>query len=43
MNELKNVFRHLQADAKNVLFTEETINEKLLKKLKKSKYVRDTR
>ena len=41
MTELKKVFRQLQTNAKGVLFTEETINEKVLKKLKKSKYVRD--
>ena len=41
MTELKKVFRILQTDAKRVLFTEETINKKVLKKLKKSRYVRD--
>ena len=41
MTELKKVFRQLQTDAKRVLFTEETINKKVLKKLKKSKYVRE--
>ena len=41
MTELKKVFRILQTDAKRVLFTEETINKKVLKKLKKSKYVRE--
>ena len=41
MTELKKVFRQLQTNAKGVLFIEETINEKVLKKLKKSKYVRD--
>ena len=41
MTELKNFFGQLQMDAKSVLFTEETINKKVLKKLKKSRYVRD--
>ena len=34
MNELKKLFKTFQADAKSVLFTEENINDKLLKKLK---------
>ena len=34
MNELKKLSRSLQTDAKSVLFTEENINDKLLKKLK---------
>ena len=34
MNELKKLFRRLQADTKSVLFTEENINDTLLKKLK---------
>ena len=41
MTELKKFFGQLQMDAKSVLFTEETINKKVLKKLKKSSYVRD--
>ena len=41
MTELKKVFGQLQMDANSILFTEETINENVLKKLKKSKYVRD--
>ena len=39
--KLKTLFRDLQTDAKSILFTEEKINEKLLKKLKKSKYDKD--
>ena len=35
--KLKTLFRNLQADTKSVLFTEEKINEKLLKKTKKFK------
>ena len=41
MTELKKVFGQLQMDANSILFTEETINKNVLKKLKKSKYVRD--
>ena len=33
--------KNLQTDAQSILFTEEKINEKLLKKLKKSKYDKD--
>ena len=39
--KLKTLFRNLQIEAKSILFTEEKINEKLLKKLKKSKYDKD--
>ena len=35
MTERKKVFRQLQTDAKSIQFTEETIKEKVLKKLKK--------
>ena len=41
MIEPKKLFKKQQTDAKNVLFTEETINDKILKKLKKSKYNKD--
>ena len=41
MIELRNLFKKLQAVANNVLFREETINDKVLKKLKKSKYNKD--
>ena len=37
----QNKIRKLRTDAKSVLFTEETINKTVLKKLKKLKYVRD--
>ena len=39
MTELEKSFGQLQVDAKSVLFTEETINKKVLKKLKKWSYV----
>ena len=38
MDGLKKQFIRLQTDSKGVLFTEEKLNEKLLQKLKKSKY-----
>ena len=38
MDGLKKQFIRLQTDSKSVLFTEEKLNEKLLQKLKKSKY-----
>ena len=41
MNELKKLFKRLQTGAKNVLFTEENINDRLLKKIKMSKYEKD--
>ena len=34
LGKLKTLFKNLQMDATSVLFTEEKINEKLLKKLK---------
>ena len=34
MNESKKLFRNSQTDAKSVLFKEQNINDKLLKKLK---------
>ena len=34
MTELKKLFKKIQTEAKTVLFTEETINDKVLKKLK---------
>ena len=43
MNELKKLFGRLQTDAKNVLFTEENINDKLMIKenqdIKKTLYL----
>ena len=41
MTELKKLFKKLQTDAKSILFSEEIINDKVLKKLKKSKYNKD--
>ena len=41
ITELKKVFGQLQTNANSILLTEETINEKVLKKLKKLKSVRD--
>ena len=43
MNEskLKKLFKSLEREEKIVLFTEESIDNKLLKRLKKSNYVRD--
>ena len=41
MIELKRLFKKLQIDAKSVLLMEKTINDKVLKKLKRSKYNKD--
>ena len=41
MPTIKKLFKNLQTDSKSVLFTEEQINEKILKTLKKSKYEKD--
>ena len=41
MSNLKKLFKNLQTDSKNVLFTEEKLDEKLLKKLNKSLYKKD--
>ena len=41
MDELKTLFNKLQVDSKSVLFIQDQINDKLLKKLKKSKYKKD--
>ena len=41
MIELKKLFKKLQTDAKSVLFTGKTINDIVLKKLKKSIYNND--
>ena len=41
MSELKKLFRRLQTDAKSVLLTKENVNDKLLKKIKKSRYEKD--
>ena len=41
MDKLKKLFNRLQVDSKNVLFIQEQLNDKLLKKLNKSKYKKD--
>ena len=41
MNELIKLFKSLQKDVKSVLLTEENINDKLLKRIKKSKYEKE--
>ena len=38
MDKLKKLFNKLQVDSKNVVFIQEQLNDKLLKKLKNSKY-----
>ena len=38
----KKLFKWLQTDAKSFLLTEENLNDKLLKKIKKSRYKKDT-
>ena len=40
-SKLKKLFKSLQREEKIVLFTEKSIDNKLLKRLKKSNYVRD--
>ena len=41
MSNLKKLFKNLQTDSKNVLFTEEKLDDKLLKQLNKSLYKKD--
>ena len=41
MDELKKLFNRLQTDSKSVLFTQDQLNDKLLKKLNNSKYKKD--
>ena len=41
MSNLKKLIKNLQTDSKNVLFTEEKLDDKLLKKLNKSLYKKD--
>ena len=41
MDELRKIFNRLEVDSKSVLFIQDQINDKLLKKLKKSKYKKD--
>ena len=42
MDKLKKLFNKLQVDSKSVVFIQEQLNNKLLKKLKNSKYEKDT-
>ena len=41
MGKVKKLFNKLQVDSKSVLFIQEQLNDKLLKKLKNSKYEKD--
>ena len=41
MDKVKKLFNKLQVDSKNVVFIQEQLNDKLLKKLKNSKYEKD--
>ena len=41
MDKLKKLFNELQVDSKSVVFSQEQLNDKLLKKLKNSKYEKD--
>ena len=41
MEKIKKIFNKLQIDSKSVSFTQEQLNQKLLKKLNKSKYEKD--
>ena len=41
MQEAKNIFENLKTDTKSVLFSEEKLNMRLLKKLKQSSYSKD--
>ena len=41
MYKLKKLFNKLQLDSKSVVFVQEQLNDKLLKKLKNSKYEKD--
>ena len=41
MDNVKKLFNKLQTDSKSVLFVQEQLNNKLLKRLKKSKYIKD--
>ena len=41
LQEAKSIFENLKTDTKNVLFSEEKLNMRLLKKLKKSSYSKD--
>ena len=41
MEKIKKLFNKLQTDSKSILFTQEQLNEKVLKRLQKSKYEKD--
>ena len=41
MDELKKLFNRLQVDSKSMLFVQDQISDKLLRKLKKSKYKKE--
>ena len=41
LKEAKNIFENLKRDTKSILFSEEKLNMRLLKKLKKSDYSKD--
>ena len=41
MSSLKKLFKNLQTDSESVLVTAEKINDRVLKKLKKSLYKKD--
>ena len=41
MDKLKKLFDSLQVDSKSALFVQDQLNDKLLKKLNKSKYIKD--
>ena len=41
LKEVKTIFNSLKIDPSSVLFSEERIANRLLKKLKKSKYLKD--
>ena len=42
LKEARTIFNNLKTDPNNVLFSEERIDQQLLKKLKKSRYSKDS-
>ena len=42
LKEARTIFNNLQADPNNALFSEERFDQRLLKKLKKSKYLKES-
>ena len=42
LQKAKNIFENLKTDSNSVLFSEEKIDNRLIKKLKKSKYAKDS-